>query len=61
MAKKIAVNLYDENGAQVVTESYNAGGQASAGYSPTSSGQYFVSVGLVEGKASSFCLVYSYK
>lgn len=61
LAKKIAISLYDENGAQVVTESYNAGGQASAGYSPTSSGQYYVSVDLVDGQESSFCLVYSYK
>jgi len=60
-AKKIAVNLYDENGKQVTTENYNAGEKAAAGFSPTGSGQYFVSVDLVEGAASSFCLVYSYK
>ncbi len=60
-AKKIAVNLYDEAGKQVVTENYNSGEKAAAGFSPTNSGQYFVSIDLVEGRESSFCLVYSYK
>src|SRR5712692_10136248 len=46
-AKKIAVNLYDENGKQVVTESYSSGDKAAAGFSPTSSGQYYVWVGLM--------------
>jgi hypothetical protein len=59
--KKIAVNLYDEGGKQVATENYNSGEKAAAGFSPTNSGQYFVSIDLVEGSASSFCLVYSYK
>jgi hypothetical protein len=60
-AKKIAVSLYDETGKQVTTESYNNGDKAAAGFSPPSSGQYFVSVDLLEGEQSSFCLVYSYK
>jgi len=60
-AKKIAVSVYDETGKRVTTESYDNGERAAAGYSPTSSGQYFVSVDLLEGEQSSFCLVYSYK
>ncbi len=60
-AKKVEVAVYDESGKQVVTENYNEGERAAAGFSPTSSGQYYISVGLVEGKESSFCLVYSYK
>ncbi len=60
-AKKVEVSVYDENGKQVATESYSEGERAAAGFSPTSSGQYYVSVGLLEGKESSFCLVYSYK
>jgi hypothetical protein len=60
-AKKIVVNLYDETGKQVPTESYNSGEKAAAGFSPSSSGQYFVSVDLLEGNQSSYCLVYSYK
>ncbi len=61
VAKKISVNLYDETGKQVVTESYDSGDKAAAGFSPTNSGQYYVSVDLLEGQESSFCLVYSYK
>ena|SRR5947208_15326175 len=60
-AKKIAVSVYDEIGKQVTTEDYNAGEKAAAGFAPANSGQYFVSIDLVEGQAGSFCLVYSYK
>src|ERR1043166_6177807 len=60
-AKKVAVSVYDETGKQVTTESSDNGEKAAAGFAPPSSGQYFVSVDLVEGEASSFCLVYSYK
>lgn len=60
-AKKIAMSVYDETGKHVVTDDYNAGEKAAAGFSPTSSGQYFVSVDLVEGSEGTFCLVYSYK
>ena len=60
-AKKIAVSVYDETGKQVTTESYDDGAKAAAGFSPPSSGQYFVSVDLPEGQESNFCLVYSYK
>jgi hypothetical protein len=60
-AKKISVDVYDENGKPVATETYNSGDKASAGFSPTSSGQYFVSLGLLAGEPTTFCLVYSYK
>lgn len=60
-ARKISVDVYDENGKPVTTEVYNSGNRASAGFSPANSGQYFVSLGLLEGEATSFCLVYSYK
>ena len=60
-AKKISLELYDEGGKPLVTESYNEGEKASAGYSPTTSGQYFVAVSLLEGEPTTFCLVYSYK
>ena len=59
--KKIAVSVYDETGKQVTAESYNDAEKAAAGFSPSNSGQYFVSVDLVEGEEGSFCLVYSYK
>jgi hypothetical protein len=60
-AKKIAVSLYDETGKLMQTESYSENEKAAAGFSPTSSGQYYVMVDLVEGDASSVCLIYSYK
>jgi hypothetical protein len=59
--KKIAVNIYDETGKLLRTEHYEGGDRAAAGFSPNDSGQYFVSVDLVEGGSSSFCLIYSYK
>lgn len=60
-AKKIAINVYDEAGKQVSTETYNTGERAAAGFSPTSSGQYYISVELTEGGESSVCFIYSYK
>jgi hypothetical protein len=60
-AKKISLDVYDENGKPMVTETYNSGDKASAGFSPINSGEYFVSVSLLEGEPSTFCLVYSYK
>lgn len=60
-ARKIAVNVYDETGRLLKTEHYEGGDRAAAGFSPNDSGQYFVSVDLVEGGSSSFCLIYSYK
>ena len=60
-AKKIAVDVYDESGKPMTTESYAEGERASAGFSPTTIGQYFVAVSLLEGEPSTICLVYSYK
>jgi hypothetical protein len=60
-AKKFALQVYDEGGKPVATETYEDSEKAAAGFSPTVSGQYFVSINLVEGEGSTFCLVYSYK
>lgn len=60
-AKKVTVSVYDETGKQVATDSYDDGEKAAAGFAPPNSGQYFVSVDLLEGEQSTFCLVYSYK
>lgn len=59
--KKLGINVYDETGKLMETESYNENEKAAAGFSPTSSGQYYVMVDLVDGNESSVCLVYSYK
>ena len=60
-AKKIEIALYDETGNRVTTEGYSDGEKAAAGFTPSNSGQYYVSVGLLDGGESTFCLVYSYK
>jgi len=60
-AKKLSVNVYDEGGKAVTTESYTSDEKAAAGFSPTSSGQYYVMVSLAEGEPSSVCFLYSYK
>jgi hypothetical protein len=60
-AKKIAVDIYDEGGKPMTSESYSEGERASAGFSPVTSGQYFVAVSLLDGEQSTVCLVYSYK
>jgi hypothetical protein len=60
-SKKIAVSVYDETGKQLTTESYDNEEKAAAGFSPANSGQYFVSVDLVEGDGGTLCLIYSYK
>lgn len=60
-AKKITVEIFDEAGHPLRTETYSAGEKAAAGFSPTNSGQYYVSVGVAEGEAAVCCLIYSYK
>jgi hypothetical protein len=59
--KKVGVKIYDETGNQVTVEKYEADETAAAGFSPENSGQYFVSVSLLEGESGSVCLVCSYK
>ena len=60
-AKKFALHLYDESGQPVSTETYEDDEKAAAGFSPTISGQYFVSIKPFDAEGSTFCLVYSYK
>lgn len=60
-AKKVAVTVFDETGRKVDAEPYQEGVTAAAGFSPEASGPYFIRVELVEGAASAFCLLYSYK
>jgi hypothetical protein len=60
-AKKIDVAVYDETGKLVQTEAFSDAGRAAAGFSPTTSGQYYISINLIDGGESTYCLVYSYK
>jgi hypothetical protein len=59
--KKVGVKIYDESGNQVTAENYDSGERAAAGFSPENSGQYFISVSLLQGEPGSVCLVCSYK
>jgi hypothetical protein len=58
---KLSVQLYDENGQPLSTESFEAEDKAAAGFSPTGSGQYFVVIAATEASTPTVCLVYSYK
>ena len=61
-AKKVAVAVFDENGKRVAGEQFHQESlRAAAGVSPEASGPYYVSVQVLEGEPSDFCLLYSYK
>lgn len=60
-AKKVLVTIYDETGKPVESDPYQEVSVAAAGYSPQTSGSYFVKVEEVEGTPAAFCLIYSYK
>ena len=61
-SKKVSVTVFDETGKQVEAEEfYQEAKRAAAGVSPVASGPYYVSVLLLEGEPTDFCLVYSYK
>jgi hypothetical protein len=59
--RNFAVGIYDENGQPVTTEGFAEEERAAAGFSPTVSGQYFVSIAANEADTGTLCLVYSYK
>ena len=59
--QKFSLGLYDENGKPVEAEEFAEEQKAAAGFSPTISGQYFVSIAADEGESGTVCLVYSYK
>jgi len=60
-AKKLLVTVFDENGQAVVSESYQDGTKAAAGYSPTVSGAYIIRIQETEGDPATFCFLYTYK
>jgi hypothetical protein len=63
-AKKVSVTVFDESGKQLAGEEFFQDpdkGRAAAGVSPVASGPYYVSIQLMDGAASEFCLLYSYK
>ncbi len=61
-SKKVSVTVFDETGKQVEAEEFfQDTKRAAAGVSPVASGPYYVSVQLLDGEPTDFCLVYSYK
>ncbi len=58
---RLGIEVYDEKGQKVTTQDYKSDERTAAGFSPTNSGQYFVSVTLIKGAPSGVSLVYAYK
>jgi hypothetical protein len=60
-AKKVSVQVFDENAQPVESETFAQENQSAAGFSPTVSGPYYISILETEGEPASFCFLYSYK
>ena len=60
-AKKLALAIFDEAGKLQTTEPYQDESKAAAGFSPETSGPYFIRLQEIEGEPANFCLIYSYK
>lgn len=60
-SKKVTISVYDETGKPMPVEPYTEQSKAAAGFAPPASGPYYLRIEEASGKASSFCLVYSYK
>jgi hypothetical protein len=56
----ISINLYDETGKLLNTNPYLDAHRAAAGFSPDTSGPYYVRIA-APGAAAAYCLIYSYK
>jgi hypothetical protein len=60
-AKKVLVTVYDETGQPLASDPFSDTSVAAAGFSPQTSGTYFIKVEELEGTPAAFCLIYSYK
>lgn len=60
-AGKVSLALFDESGKPMAADVMKDGARATAGFSPTASGPYYVKVELLEGQPTAFALVYSFK
>ena len=60
-SEKLKVSVFDEAGNPVSYEPYQSGTRAAAGFSPETSGLYYVKVASEDGQPATFCLIYSYK
>jgi hypothetical protein len=58
---KLKLYLFDETGKPVRFENYEAGSRAAAGYSPETSGLYYIKVSSEDSQPATFCLIYTFK
>jgi hypothetical protein len=57
----LTLSVYNERGAPVTCDTYQDGPLAAAGFAPSTSGSYILSITESRGTPVPFCLVYSYK
>ncbi len=60
-ARKLAVQVYDEEGKPVEQQAYGDAATAAAGVVAPWSGKFFVKITLLEGEKAPFCFLYCYK
>jgi hypothetical protein len=60
-ATDLKITVYDSTGHPVATEPYRSENKTASGFSPDSSGLYFVKVSSDAAQPTGFCLIYSYK
>jgi hypothetical protein len=56
----VTIDLYDETGKLLKTDTYSDPHRAAAGYAPDASGPYYVRIAN-PGPPVAYCLIYSYK
>jgi hypothetical protein len=60
-ATMVSINLYDETGKLLKADPFTNLNRAASGFSPDSSGPYYVRVVNIGTSPATFCLIYSYK
>lgn len=60
-ASKLDVIVFDEDGKPVPLQTYASPGRAAAGYTPSTSGLFYVRIALPSGDPGAVCLLYTYK
>ncbi len=60
-AKKLKISIYDEAGTPLTADTFEEDNKAAAGFSPSSSGPYYIKIEELDGLPATFCLIYSYK
>ncbi len=58
---KLALTIYDETGKAMTADHYQDDAKSAAGFSPQTSGPYYLKLDQITGAPTAFCLIYSYK